>query len=86
MKLTLTQVSAYPENSYRYYSYYNNHYTLTWDNGLVLYSNKANGDGKYGPIVDSRTSNSLNRVNGSISGQDDVNKLSKQKKMRQYTA
>ncbi|MCS5170465.1 fibrinogen-binding adhesin SdrG C-terminal domain-containing protein, partial [Staphylococcus aureus] len=34
-----TQVSAYPENSYRYYSYYNNHYTLTWDNGLVLYSN-----------------------------------------------
>ncbi|HDZ0036515.1 TPA: fibrinogen-binding adhesin SdrG C-terminal domain-containing protein, partial [Staphylococcus aureus] len=48
-----TQVSAYPENSYRYYSYYNNHYTLTWDNGLVLYSNKADGNGQNGVKVES---------------------------------
>ncbi|MEZ0776450.1 fibronectin-binding protein FnbA [Staphylococcus aureus] len=71
-----TQVSAYPENSYRYYSYYNNHYTLTWDNGLVLYSNKANGDGKYGPIVDSNNFEfSEDSGNGSISGQYDAKQI-----------
>ncbi|HCT6309393.1 TPA: fibrinogen-binding adhesin SdrG C-terminal domain-containing protein, partial [Staphylococcus aureus] len=45
-----TQLTGYPENHYKTYYYYNHGYTLTWDNGLVLYSNKANGDGKYGPI------------------------------------
>ncbi|EZV58953.1 hypothetical protein V031_01152 [Staphylococcus aureus C4155] len=69
-----TQVSAYPENSYRYYSYYNNHYTLTWDNGLVLYSNKADGNGQNGVKVES---NNLifDEVTGTgvITGQYDKN-------------
>ncbi|GKS36284.1 fibronectin-binding protein FnbA [Staphylococcus argenteus] len=69
-----TQVSAYPENTYRYYSYYNNHYTLTWDNGLVLYSNKADGNGQNGVKVES---NNLifDEVtgNGVITGQYDKN-------------
>ncbi|MGT0243806.1 hypothetical protein ACVNP1_03640 [Staphylococcus aureus] len=34
-----TQLTGYPENRYKTY-YYNNGYILTWDNGLVLYSNK----------------------------------------------
>ncbi|HHV8920280.1 TPA: fibronectin-binding protein FnbA [Staphylococcus aureus] len=65
-----TQLTGYPENRYKTYYYYNNGYTLTWDNGLVLYSNKANGDGKYGPIVDSNNFEfSEDSGNGSISGQ-----------------
>ncbi|NHE43464.1 fibronectin-binding protein FnbA [Staphylococcus aureus] len=64
-----TQLTGYPENRYKTY-YYNNGYILTWDNGLVLYSNKANGDGKYGPIVDSNNFEfSEDSGNGSISGQ-----------------
>ncbi|HCW7267909.1 TPA: fibrinogen-binding adhesin SdrG C-terminal domain-containing protein [Staphylococcus aureus] len=58
------------------YYYYNNGYTLTWDNGLVLYSNKANGDGKYGPIVDSNNFEfSEDSGNGSISGQYDAKQI-----------
>ncbi|HCT8160397.1 TPA: fibronectin-binding protein FnbA [Staphylococcus aureus] len=44
-----TQMVGYPEQLYKYY--YDRGYTLTWDNGLVLYSNKANGNGKNGPII-----------------------------------
>lgn len=72
-----TQLTGYPENRYKtYYYYYNNGYTLTWDNGLVLYSNKANGDGKYGPIVDSNNFEfSEDSGNGSISGQYDAKQI-----------
>lgn len=70
-----TQLTGYPENRYKTY-YYNNGYTLTWDNGLVLYSNKANGDGKYGPIVDSNNFEfSEDSGNGSISGQYDAKQI-----------
>ncbi|HFV7285739.1 TPA: fibronectin-binding protein FnbA [Staphylococcus aureus] len=44
-----TQMVGHPEQLYKYY--YDREYTLTWDNGLVLYSNKANGNGKNGPII-----------------------------------
>ncbi|EOB7569734.1 fibronectin-binding protein FnbA [Staphylococcus aureus] len=72
-----TQLTGYPENRYKtYYYYYNNGYTLTWDNGLVLYSNKANGDGKYGPVVDSNNFEfSEDSGNGSISGQYDAKQI-----------
>lgn len=71
-----TQLTGYPENRYKTYYYYNNGYTLTWDNGLVLYSNKANGDGKYGPIVDSNNFEfSEDSGNGSISGQYDAKQI-----------
>ncbi|HHW9999568.1 TPA: fibronectin-binding protein FnbA [Staphylococcus aureus] len=72
-----TQLTGYPENHYKtYYYYYNYGYTLTWDNGLVLYSNKANGDGKYGPIVDSNNFEfSEDSGNGSISGQYDAKQI-----------
>ncbi|WP_445815193.1 fibrinogen-binding adhesin SdrG C-terminal domain-containing protein [Staphylococcus aureus] len=72
-----TQLTGYPENHYKtYYYYYNHGYTLTWDNGLVLYSNKANGDGKYGPIVDSNNFEfSEDSGNGSISGQYDAKQI-----------
>ncbi|MFO8303978.1 fibronectin-binding protein FnbA [Staphylococcus aureus] len=70
-----TQLTGYPENRYKTY-YYNNGYILTWDNGLVLYSNKANGDGKYGPIVDSNNFEfSEDSGNGSISGQYDAKQI-----------
>ncbi|HDP4255701.1 TPA: fibronectin-binding protein FnbA [Staphylococcus aureus] len=70
-----TQLTGYPENRYKTY-YYNNGYTLTWDNGLVLYSNKANGDGKYGPVVDSNNFEfSEDSGNGSISGQYDAKQI-----------
>ncbi len=70
-----TQLTGYPENHYKTY-YYNHGYTLTWDNGLVLYSNKANGDGKYGPIVDSNNFEfSEDSGNGSISGQYDEKQI-----------
>ncbi|MBZ5474787.1 fibronectin-binding protein FnbA [Staphylococcus aureus] len=70
-----TQLTGYPENHYKTY-YYNHGYTLTWDNGLVLYSNKANGDGKYGPIVDSNNFEfSEDSGNGSISGQYDAKQI-----------
>ncbi|UVJ07813.1 fibronectin-binding protein FnbA [Staphylococcus aureus] len=45
-----TQMVGHPKQSYDYY--YHNGYTLTWDNGLVLYSNKANGNGKNGEIIE----------------------------------
>ncbi|MDN8929534.1 hypothetical protein Q0O64_14705, partial [Staphylococcus aureus] len=62
-----TQMTGHPKQQSIYY--YNHGYTLTWDNGLVLYSNKANGDGKYGPIVDSNNFEfSEDSGNGSISG------------------
>ncbi|HHC5051761.1 TPA: fibronectin-binding protein FnbA [Staphylococcus aureus] len=71
-----TQLTGYPENHYKTYYYYNNGYTLTWDNGLVLYSNKANGDGKYGPIVDSNNFEfSEDSGNASISGQYDAKQI-----------
>ncbi|WP_371256961.1 fibronectin-binding protein FnbA [Staphylococcus aureus] len=72
-----TQLTGHPENHYKtYYYYYNHGYTLTWDNGLVLYSNKANGDGKYGPIVDSNNFEfSEDSGNGSISGQYDEKQI-----------
>ncbi|HDA3708254.1 TPA: fibronectin-binding protein FnbA [Staphylococcus aureus] len=44
-----TQMVGHPEQLYKYY--YDRGYTLTWDNGLVLYSDKANGNGKNGPII-----------------------------------
>ncbi|QIT38253.1 fibronectin-binding protein FnbA [Staphylococcus aureus] len=44
-----TQMVGHPEQLYKYY--YDRGYTLTWDNGLVLYSNKANSNGKNGPII-----------------------------------
>ncbi|HDG9563696.1 TPA: fibronectin-binding protein FnbA [Staphylococcus aureus] len=44
-----TQMVGHPEQLYKYY--YDRGYTLTWDNGLVLYSNKANGNEKNGPII-----------------------------------
>ena len=31
-----TQLTGYPENRYKTYYYYNNGYTLTWDNGLAF--------------------------------------------------
>ncbi len=43
-----TQMFGYPEPRY---GYYYNSYQLTWDNGLVLYSNKADGNGKNGQII-----------------------------------
>nr|WP_202129081.1 fibronectin-binding protein FnbA [Staphylococcus aureus] len=71
-----TQLTGYPGNHYKTYYYYNHGYTLTWDNGLVLYSNKANGDGKYGPIVDSNNFEfSEDSGNGSISGQYDEKQI-----------
>ena len=77
-----TQLTGYPENRYKTY-YYNNGYTLTWDNGLVLYSNKADGDGKYGPIVDSNNFNSLKIVVMVLSADNTMpSKLLKQKKIK----
>ncbi|UXV55520.1 fibronectin-binding protein FnbA [Staphylococcus aureus] len=69
-----TQMTVHPKQQSIYY--YNHGYTLTWDNGLVLYSNKANGDGKYGPIVDSNNFEfSEDSGNGSISGQYDAKQI-----------
>ncbi|HHW6618540.1 TPA: fibronectin-binding protein FnbA [Staphylococcus aureus] len=69
-----TQMTGHPKQQSIYY--YNHGYTLTWDNGLVLYSNKANGDGKYGPIVDSNNFEfSEDSGNGSISGQYDAKQI-----------
>ncbi|UVI87324.1 fibronectin-binding protein FnbA [Staphylococcus aureus] len=45
-----TQMVGHPKQPYYYY--YDNGYKLTWDNGLVLYSNKANGNGKNGEIIE----------------------------------
>ncbi|HEB2139744.1 fibronectin-binding protein FnbA [Staphylococcus aureus] len=69
-----TQMTGHPKQQSIYY--YNHGYTLTWDNGLVLYSNKANGDGKYGPIVDSNNFEfSEDSGNGSISGRYDEKQI-----------
>ncbi len=69
-----TQMTGHPKQQSIYY--YNYGYTLTWDNGLVLYSNKANGDGKYGPIVDSNNFEfSEDSGNGSISGRYDEKQI-----------
>ncbi|MDD9466444.1 fibronectin-binding protein FnbA [Staphylococcus aureus] len=69
-----TQMTGHPKQQSIYY--YNHGYTLTWDNGLVLYSNKANGDGKYGQIVDSNNFEfSEDSGNGSISGQYDAKQI-----------
>ncbi|HGO1809566.1 TPA: fibronectin-binding protein FnbA [Staphylococcus aureus] len=69
-----TQMTGHPKQQSIYY--YNHGYTLTWDNGLVLYSNKANGDGKYGPIVDSNNFEfSEDSGNGSINGQYDAKQI-----------
>ncbi|HEA5978380.1 TPA: fibrinogen-binding adhesin SdrG C-terminal domain-containing protein, partial [Staphylococcus aureus] len=69
-----TKMTGHPKQQSIYY--YNHGYTLTWDNGLVLYSNKANGDGKYGPIVDSNNFEfSEDSGNGSISGQYDAKQI-----------
>ncbi len=37
-------------NNYNYYYGYYPHTTLTWDNGVAFYSNKANGAGKNRPL------------------------------------
>ncbi|MFS5011937.1 fibrinogen-binding adhesin SdrG C-terminal domain-containing protein [Staphylococcus aureus] len=47
-----THMFGYPEQQYKYY-YTHLGYQLTWDNGLVLYSNKAKGDGTNGTITES---------------------------------
>ncbi|HHW6313416.1 TPA: fibrinogen-binding adhesin SdrG C-terminal domain-containing protein [Staphylococcus aureus] len=45
-----TELYGYPERAYKSYYVYGG-YRLTWDNGLVLYSNKADGNGKNGQII-----------------------------------
>ncbi|WP_141755908.1 fibrinogen-binding adhesin SdrG C-terminal domain-containing protein, partial [Staphylococcus sp. HMSC065E08] len=46
-----TTFSGYSPFYYNYYSY------ASWDNGLVLYQNNANGNGKNGPIIDNNDIN-----------------------------
>ncbi|UXS83157.1 fibronectin-binding protein FnbA [Staphylococcus aureus] len=69
-----TQMVGHPKQSY----YYHNGYTLTWDNGLVLYSNKANGNGKNGEIIEKNDltfteESGDGSINGSYTEQQIVN-------------
>ena len=71
-----TQMVGHPKQSYYYY--YHNGYTLTWDNGLVLYSNKANGNGKNGEIIEKNDltfteESGDGSINGSYTEQQIVN-------------
>ncbi|HDA7220169.1 TPA: fibrinogen-binding adhesin SdrG C-terminal domain-containing protein [Staphylococcus aureus] len=69
-----TQMVGHPEQLYKYY--YDRGYTLTWDNGLVLYSNKANGNGKNGPIIQNNKfeykEDTLPKVSGQNEGQQTI--------------
>ncbi|HEB2282082.1 TPA: fibronectin-binding protein FnbA [Staphylococcus aureus] len=71
-----TQMVGHPKQSYYYY--YHNGYTLIWDNGLVLYSNKANGNGKNGEIIEKNDltfteESGDGSINGSYTEQQIVN-------------
>ena len=64
---------GYPEQQYKYY-YTHLGYKLTWDNGLVLYSNKAKGDGTNGTITESNNMTFDEEYGtGVITGQYDKN-------------
>ncbi|HDC6271674.1 TPA: fibronectin binding protein [Staphylococcus aureus] len=68
-----THMFGYPEQQYKYY-YTHLGYQLTWDNGLVLYSNKAKGDGTNGTITESNNMTFDEEYgNGVITGQYDKN-------------
>ncbi|MBO0928113.1 fibronectin binding protein [Staphylococcus sp. 30400_3112M30941] len=68
-----THMFGYPEQQYKYY-YTHLGYQLTWDNGLVLYSNKAKGDGTNGTITESNNMKFDEEYgNGVITGQYDKN-------------
>ncbi|CDR22733.1 fibronectin-binding protein FnbA [Staphylococcus argenteus] len=68
-----THMFGYPEQQYKYY-YTHLGYQLTWDNGLVLYSNKANGNGTNGTITESNNMTFEEEYgNGVITGQYDKN-------------
>ncbi|HCX2150547.1 TPA: fibronectin-binding protein FnbA [Staphylococcus aureus] len=68
-----THMFGYPEQQYKYY-YTHLGYKLTWDNGLVLYSNKAKGDGTNGTITESNNMTFDEEYGtGVITGQYDKN-------------
>ncbi|SCT66961.1 fibronectin-binding protein A [Staphylococcus aureus] len=68
-----THMFGYPEQQYKYY-YTHLGYQLTWDNGLVLYSNKAKGDGTNGTITESNNMTFDEEYGtGVITGQYDKN-------------
>ncbi|HDE5372280.1 TPA: fibronectin-binding protein FnbA [Staphylococcus aureus] len=68
-----THMFGYPEQQYKYY-YTHLGYKLTWDNGLVLYSNKAKGDGTNGTITESNNMTFDEEYGtGVITGQNDKN-------------
>ncbi|HHW9987275.1 TPA: fibronectin-binding protein FnbA [Staphylococcus aureus] len=68
-----THMFGYPEQQYKYY-YTHSGYKLTWDNGLVLYSNKAKGDGTNGTITESNNMTFDEEYGtGVITGQYDKN-------------
>ncbi|MCM0356026.1 fibronectin-binding protein FnbA [Staphylococcus aureus] len=68
-----THMFGYPEQQYKYY-YTHLGYQLTWDNGLVLYSNKAKGDGTNGTITESNNMTfDEDYGTGVITGQYDKN-------------
>ncbi len=56
-----------------YEYYYDRGYTLTWDNGLVLYSNKANGNGKNGPNYQNNKFEYRSTIKETLTGQYDKN-------------
>lgn len=68
-----THMFGYPEQQYKYY-YTHLGYKLTWDNGLVLYSNKAKVDGTNGTITESNNMTFDEEYGtGVITGQYDKN-------------
>ncbi|HGZ6216831.1 TPA: fibronectin-binding protein FnbA [Staphylococcus aureus] len=70
-----TELYGYPERAYKSYYVYGG-YRLTWDNGLVLYSNKADGNGKNGQIIqDNDFEYKEDTVKGTMSGQYDAKQI-----------
>lgn len=70
-----TELYGYPERAYKSYYVYGG-YRLTWDNGLVLYSNKADGNGKNGQIIqDNDFEYKEDTAKGTMSGQYDAKQI-----------
>ncbi len=77
-----TELYGYPERAYKSYYVYGG-YRLTWDNGLVLYSNKADGTGKNGQIIqDNDFEYKEDTAKGTMRGSTMPSKLLKQKKIK----
>ncbi|HEA6794344.1 TPA: fibronectin-binding protein FnbA [Staphylococcus aureus] len=70
-----TELYGYPERAYKSYYVYGG-YRLTWDNGLVLYSNKADGNGKNGQIIQNNDFEyKEDTAKGTMSGQYDAKQI-----------